>query len=389
MPRVLIAGAGLSGCTVAHRLATVHGIESVVCERSSVPGGLIRSEHLEGVLYEPHGSHIFHTDDDEVWSLATAMTPFRDYRHQVAIQVCGGLYSWPILRSDIERQPDAERVLAELDARREVDPAERAGATSFEDWCLRIMGPTLYERYVRDYTAKQWGRPASELRASWAPRRVQVRRDDNRDLFLDRHQGWPAGPNGYTDLIDGLLATPGVTLECDRELTLENAQAVMREHGCDALVVTAPLDAFCGDRLGVLGWRGIVVRSVHVPHVELAQDKMVVNYPGLEYPFIRVHETKHASGQECEGTVLGFEFPGAPTRYYPIETPESVALNRAYQALVADRLGRDTFFCGRLASYRYLDMDDCMREGLDTGDLVAAEIGRRGASAPHLLGVTG
>src|SRR4051794_25091441 len=167
MMRVLIVGAGLTGCTVAWRLAQ-EDIDSVLMERADVPGGLVRSEHLEGVLYEPHGSHIFHTEDEEVWRLATAMTPFRPYRHRVDIVVDGGLYNWPILRSDLAAQSRSEEVLAELDARRGVDAAARAQAANFEEWCLELMGPILYERYIRPYTEKQWGRPARELSAAWA-----------------------------------------------------------------------------------------------------------------------------------------------------------------------------------------------------------------------------
>src|SRR5438093_10872930 len=115
--RVLIVGAGLTGCTVAWRLAE-EGIDCVLMERADVPGGLVRSEHMEGVLYEPHGSHIFHTDDEEVWRLASAMVPFRDYRHRVDIVADGKILNWPILLSDIDRQSDAEAIHAQLAERR-------------------------------------------------------------------------------------------------------------------------------------------------------------------------------------------------------------------------------------------------------------------------------
>ena len=108
-PRVLIVGAGLTGCTLAHRLAAA-GVRSTLLERADVPGGLIRSEHLEGVLYEPHGSHIFHTEDREVWELANAMTPFRPYRHRVDIVIEGKLLNWPILVRDIEAQSRSEEI---------------------------------------------------------------------------------------------------------------------------------------------------------------------------------------------------------------------------------------------------------------------------------------
>jgi len=375
MPRVLIVGAGLTGCTLAHRLAR-EGVATTLLERSPVPGGLIRSEHMEGVLYEPHGSHIFHTEDEEIWDLATSMTPFRPYRHRVEIVADGQLLNWPILLSDIERQSRSQEILEQLEERRGVDAERRAAAANFEEWCLDLMGPILYERFIKPYTEKQWGRPARELSAAWAPRRVSVRWDNDPYLFPDAFQGWPAGPNGYTDLIDGLLDDELVELRPNTDVTLESVGAHAADVDADAVVVTAPLDVFCGLRLGALEWRGILVRNVHVPHVEYAQGAMVVNYPGREFPFIRIHETKHASGQQCDGTVLGFEFTNAPTRYYPIETEANKALNARYQDLLrAELMGpRRTFFAGRLANYLYLDMDDCMRQALDTGEEVLAAL---------------
>src|SRR3954471_17478251 len=117
MPRVLIVGAGLTGCTLPHRLSR-EGVESILLERTEVPGGLIRSEHMNGVLYEPHGSHIFHTEDREVWELANALTPFNDYRHRVDILADGKVLNWPILLSDIDRQSNAEDIHAQLQERR-------------------------------------------------------------------------------------------------------------------------------------------------------------------------------------------------------------------------------------------------------------------------------
>src|SRR3954451_471763 len=261
-PHVLIVGAGLTGCTLAHRLAA-DGVRSTLLERAPVPGGLIRSEHLEGVLYEPHGSHIFHTEDREVWDLANAMTPFNDYRHRVDILADGKVLNWPILLSDIDRQSDAEAIHRQLAERKGVDAAARAQAANFEEWCLELMGPVLYERFIRPYTEKQWGRPARELSATWAPRRVSVRWDNDPYLFPDPYQGWPAGPNGYTDLIDGLLDDALTTLHTGVDVTLENL-----ELDADVLVLTCPLDVFCGQRFGELEWRGIQVSPVYVPHVD-------------------------------------------------------------------------------------------------------------------------
>jgi UDP-galactopyranose mutase len=373
-PRVAIIGAGLTGCTVAHALAR-EGVASVLLERASVPGGLIRSELMHGVIYEPHGSHIFHTEDQEVWELANAMTPFRPYRHRVDIIVEGKRLNWPPLLSDVERLADGARIKRELLARRErpLDPELRAKSANFEEWCLELMGPDLYELFIRPYTEKQWGRPARELPARFAPGRVSVRWDDDPYLFPDSFQGWPAGPRGYTDLIDGLLGHDGIEVRTDQDVTLASLDAQLREIEPEAIVLTCPLDVFAGAPFGALEWRGILVRSVHIPHLEYAQGAMVVNYPGHEYPFIRVHETKHASGQKCEGTVLGFEFTGAPTRYYPIESEQNRNLNARYQQHLRDSLDpRALYFAGRLANYVYIDMDDCMRQALDCAAEVLA-----------------
>jgi len=329
---------------------------------------------MNGVLYEPHGSHIFHTEDEEVWELANRMTPFNDYRHRVDINVEGRIFNWPILLSDIEHQSRGDEILAELKEREGVDSESRAAAANFEEWCLELMGPILYERYIRPYTEKQWGRPASELSASWAPRRVSVRWDNDPYLFPDPYQGWPAGPNGYTDLLDNLIDDPRITVRTGADATLANIDEHARREQADLILLTCPLDAFAGECFGHLDWRGIDVRSVYIPHMEYAQGAMVVNYPGKEYPFIRIHETKHASGQQCEGTVLGFEFTGAPSRYYPIELPENRALNDRYRDHIREQIGSDkVYFAGRLANYVYIDMDDCMRQALDeSAELIAA-----------------
>src|SRR4051812_47893598 len=251
MSRVLIVGAGLTGCTLGWRLAQ-EGVESVLLERALVPGGLIRSDHMEGVLYEPQGSHIFHTEDKEVWDLANAMTPFNDYRHRVDIVVEGKVLNWPILLSDIDAQSRSEEIREQLREREGLDAAARAEAANFEEWCLDLMGPILYERYIKPYTEKQWGRPARELSAQWAPRRVSVRWDNDPYLFPDRFQGWPAGANGYTDLIEGLLDDPLIELRTGVDAGLSELA------GSGPVVLTCPLDVLCEERFGPLDWRGIL-----------------------------------------------------------------------------------------------------------------------------------
>jgi UDP-galactopyranose mutase len=373
--RALIVGGGLTGCTLARELAE-QGWHVRIHESSELAGGLVRSATLGGVVYEPHGSHIFHTEDQEVWEYVQRFVPFNDYRHRVDIVIEGKVLNWPMLISDIDKQSDSERIKAELAEREGVDASARAASANFEDWCLELMGPTLYQRYIYPYTKKQWGREPRLLSATWAPRRVQLRRDNDPYLFPDPYQGWPDGKEGYTDLIEGLIAHPSIELVPNSTLDMDSTPAAAADHGSDLIVLTCPLDVFAGNPLGELEWRGIWVQSVHIPYKEFAQGTMCVNYPGLDYPFIRVHETKHASRQQCEGTVLGFEFTGAPTRYYPVPLPENEQLNSDYQEFVSRTLGDATkievAFAGRLANYTYIDMDDCIREALDLSRSILA-----------------
>jgi UDP-galactopyranose mutase len=375
--RALIVGGGLTGCTVARELAD-HGWSVRVHESADQPGGLVRSARMQGVIYEPHGSHIFHTDDRDVWDYVQRFVPFNSYRHRVQIMIEGRLLNWPMLLSDIDAQSNSAQIRSELAERERIDAEARAASANFEDWCLELMGPTLYRRYIYPYTRKQWGREPRELSASWAPRRVQLRRDDDPFLFQDPYQGWPAGDEGYTDLIEGLLAHARIEVVTGSQLDLRAITAATSDHGSDLVVLTCPLDVFAGGVLGELEWRGIHVQNVHIPHMDHAQGAMVVNYPGLEYPFIRIHETKHASGQQCEGTVLGFEFPGAPSRYYPVPLPANEQLNRDYQELVTRELhGLEVAYAGRLANYTYIDMDDCIRQALDlSASILSGELVR-------------
>ena len=373
MPTVLIVGAGLTGCTLAHRLAR-EGVKSVLLERAEVPGGLIRSEHMEGVLYEPHGSHIFHTEDEEVWKLANSMTPFRPYRHRVDIVVEGKVLNWPILLSDIEAQSRSE----EIQARARGAPGRRRRGARAGGQLRGVVpgadGPdplrALHQALHREAVGQAGARAVGE----WAPRRVQVRWDNDPYLFPDPYQGWPAGPNGYTDLIDGLLDDQLIELRTGVDVTLENLEEHAARWTPTRWSSPVPLDVFAGERFGALDWRGIIVRSFHVPHVEYAQGAMVVNYPGFEYPFIRIHETKHASGQKCEGTVLGFEFTERADALLPDRDCRRTGRStRRYQNFLRSEIGAErTYFAGRLANYLYIDMDDCMRQALDAAEDVLA-----------------
>src|SRR3954452_1040813 len=358
-----IVGGGLAGASTAMFLRKA-GIEPVVFERAAVPGGLVRSDRMNGVIYEPSGSHIFHTDDEEVWRIVTGLVPFNGYEHRVQTMVEGRLVRWPIMQEDLEQLsfgPDALAFLAEE------RPVLSPHGVDVETWCLRLMGRDMYEPFVKPYTEKHWGRPPSELAADFAPKRVQVRTDGDDRLFQDRFQGFPDGAQeiGYADLFDRMLE--GVDVRTGTEITLASLHAELERLGSrdapQVVVITAALDEFAAGALGELEWRGLRFEHHYLPDVEHAQERMQVNWPGAEFPWIRTHETKHASAQDVAGTVLSYEFTGAPTRFYPVPgvNGASRALNERYQQLVRDELeplGPRIVFVGRLAQFMYYDQDD-------------------------------
>jgi UDP-galactopyranose mutase len=237
------------------------------------------------------------------------------------------------------------------------------------------MPREVYDDFVAPYTEKQWGRHPSKLAASFAPKRVQVRTDGDKRLFKDRYQGFPDANKGgtYEVLMRQLLGNAKVHGRW--KMTLDRLVEELERHPAawrpDFVTITAPLDDFCRNELGKLEWRGLTFSHKYSePEGGYAQDAMVVNWPARNFPFIRTHETKRASGQRCKGTVLSTEFSGGAGRYYPV--PRADGKNRArnddYMDLIRDRiepLGPTVLITGRLATYRYQDTDEVARDAMD------------------------
>jgi len=369
--RVAVIGAGWSGAVTAERLSA-GGVDVEVFERAPNVGGHSRAETLNGVVYEPNGAHIFHTSNEDVTAYVQRFGLSRPYEHAVKVQVHIGdddtlrLLSWPPQLEELKELPvwaAVEKELADL-------PAEPAGE-DFETFVKSLMGTTLYNLFIRDYTAKQWGRPATELSSSFAPKRVELRDDGYRRLFRDRWEFFPA--EGMNSVIEAVLARSSVT--CGAEMSLKDLAGMQGDF--DAIVVTAPLDRLLG-RDGDLEWRGIHLRSRYVP-VEGPEDTLtaayVVNWPDARYPFTRTVETKHATGQRIRGTVVSEEFPGAPYRHYPVPTVDRryETLNEQYKDEVRAGLERPVYFCGRLANYLYINQDQAIEQGFACSAEVLAD----------------
>lgn len=364
-PSCVIVGGGLTGATSAWVL-TRAGVDVRVLEAEKVVGGHVRNEWMGGVPYEPNGAHIFHTDDAEVWSLATSTVPFVPYEHRVQTRIDGELLSWPIQLDELQRLDEWPRIQRELAAR-----SGHPDDTNFETWCISMMGETLFARFVAGYTAKQWGRPASELSTEFAPKRVELRTDGYRGLFRDRFQGWPEG--GYGMLVEGLLAEADVQL-CTR-VTKNDLDDVAGAN--DPVILTVPLDDFYKESEGELEWRGVRLVPRWYPHELLHQPCTVVNEPDPSVPYTRTVETKHVFRELAaqRGTVVCYEYPGANAKHYPVY--DAAGVNRATQDRYEQRLASENRLivpAGRLARYLYINMDEAMRQGLDAARVVLTSL---------------
>lgn len=364
-PSCVIVGGGLTGATAAWAL-TRAGVAVRLLEADKVVGGHIRNEWLGGVPYEPNGAHIFHTHDAEVWKLATSLVSFVPYVHEVQTRIGERLLSWPIQMDELLTLDEWPRIRTELDTR-----PNHPDDTNFETWCVSIMGETLYSLYIAGYTEKQWGRPAAELSTEFAPKRVELRTDGHRGLFRDPFQGWPTG--GYGPLVEALLA--GSEIELCTSITRADLDDVANPD--EPVILTCPLDDFYEGSEGELEWRGVRLVPKWVPDHRLYQPCTVVNEPDASVPHTRTVETKHVFPDlaDLPGTVVCFEYPGAPAKHYPVY--DAAGVNRATQERYERRLameGRSLIPAGRLARYLYINMDEAMRQGLNAARRVLTSL---------------
>jgi len=375
MRLIAVVGAGWTG-SVAGRLLAEAGFSVEVLEKTGVVGGHSRAETMNGVVYEPNGAHIFHTSNAAVNSFVNAHGLTRPYDHKVLTEVYlspddddreSRLLSWPPQVSELRELPiwpSVERELASL-------PPQPAG-DNFEDYVVSMMGRTLYDLFIKDYTVKQWGRPATELSTRFAPKRVELRHDGHRGLFRDRWQYFP--PNGVNEVIESVLSAVAVTLHS--EITVDDADGLAQSY--DAVIITAALDDFAR-RPGELEWRGVEMVSRYRPTDDLRgvlTPAYVTNRPSARVPHTRTVETKHATGQQIGGTVVSEEMPGVPRRHYPVLTADGA--NERRNAELADEIAAcfdiPVYFAGRLATYRYINQDEAIADAMAVAERVAADL---------------
>ncbi len=350
----LIVGAGFAGAVLAERLAADAGKRILLIDRRPHIGGNAYDQlDAAGILIHPYGPHIFHTNSAAIVSYLSRFTAWRPYEHRVLAEVRGQLLPMPINRTTINGFFGTALADHEVEAFLQSKAAHPGAIRTSADVVLSKVGHELYEAFFQGYTRKQWGLDPSELDKS-VTSRVPTRTDDDDRYFTDQFQQMPL--HGYTKMFEAMLDHPNITCMTDTEYTSVDRDLY------DRLIFTGPIDEFFDHRFGKLPYRSLQFK--HETHdTQQFQQVGVVNYPAQDVPHTRITEFKHLTGQAHASTSTCHEFPSAEgDPYYPVPRPENAALYLQYQALADATPG--VTFVGRLATYRYYNMDQVVGQAL-------------------------
>lgn len=362
----LIVGAGFSGSVLAERLAHLNQRVLLIERRNHIGGNAYDHTDASGIMVHRYGPHIFHTNSKDVFEYLSRFTRWRPYEHRVLTSVDGQLLPIPINLDTINRlygtQFDSFQ-LQEFFAK-VAEPVEVCRTS--EDVVVSKVGRELYKKFVQNYTRKQWGLDPSELDASVLARiPIRFNRDDR--YFTDRYQAMPL--HGYTRLFENMLDHPNIKLLLNT--SFEEIEGIVPYR---RIIYTGPVDAWFDYRYGKLPYRSL--RFEFKEHdVARAQPAAVVNYPN-EHAWTRITEFKYLTGQEHPRSTTVTEYPEAEgDPYYPVPTAEAAALCKRYSELVEQT--PDVYFVGRLATYRYYNMDQCVAQALSVFSRIARQMGVR------------
>jgi UDP-galactopyranose mutase len=356
----LIVGAGFAGSVLAERLASQHGARVLLIDRREHVGGNAYDEPNEaGILYHKYGPHIFHTNSDAVVDHLSQFTKWRPYEHRVRAFVRGQLMPIPINRTtintlyglDLKSEEEAAAFLASR-----AEPVENIQTS--EDVVINAVGRELYELFFRGYTRKQWGLDPSELDKQ-VTSRIPTRTNTDDRYFTDSFQAMPL--HGYTAMFTAMLDHPLI----DKALGTDFRDMRGKAHElANHIIYTGPIDEYFDFRFGKLPYRSLKFDHRTLDK-EWHQPVAVCNYPDPDVPYTRISEYKHLTGQKLPRTTITYEYPSAEgDPYYPIPRAENQALYKKYETL-ADTTSNVTFV-GRLATYRYYNMDQIVGQALAT-----------------------
>jgi UDP-galactopyranose mutase len=352
----LVVGAGFAGCVLAERLARGSGKNILICDKRAHVGGNAHDHYNEdGILVHKYGPHIFHTNSHEVFEYLSRFTEWRPYEHRVQASVDGMTLPIPINLDTLNRlygmnltSAQAEQFLASV-----AEPKENI--LTSEDVVVSKIGRQLYEKFFRGYTRKQWGMDPSEL-DSCVIARVPVRTNRDDRYFTDTYQVMPQ--HGFTRMFERMLDHPNIKILLNADYRELTADIAFRE-----MIYTGPVDEFFDYRFGKLPYRSLTFKH-ETKECEVYQPAPVVNYPNGQ-AYTRITEFKYLTGQRHPKTSIVFEFPGAEgDPYYPVPTKKNAELYAKYKELADATPG--VHFVGRLATYKYYNMDQVTAQALTT-----------------------
>jgi UDP-galactopyranose mutase len=353
---VLVVGAGFAGSVMAERLAAGSGKSVLVIDkREHIAGNAYDHHDAAGIMVHKYGPHIFHTNSRDILDYLSRFTGWRDYEHRVLATVDGKLVPMPINRTTLNQLYGLNLATDEAAAAYLRSVAVDVDEIRISrDTVVAQVGEDLYAKFFEGYTRKQWGVDPSELDKSVAAR-VPARTNTDDRYFTDTFQCMP--DKGYTAMFRGMLNHPQIEV-----MTGHSFADLPDEVSWDHLVWTGPIDEYFGHRLGHLPYRSL--RFEHQTlRTEQVQPVAVVNFPDIAVPYTRITEYKHLTGQQAPVTSITREYPadeGDP--YYPVPNPAAQDMYRSYAALA--RECQDVTFVGRLATYRYYNMDQIVGQAL-------------------------
>lgn len=352
----LIVGAGFAGSVLAERLASQAGKKVLILDkRNHIGGNAYDYYNADGILIHKYGPHIFHTNSKDVFEYLSAFTEWRPYEHRVLASVDGQLVPIPINLNTINQlyglNLNSSQVENFFASRAEVVKQVRTS----EDVVVSKVGRELYEKFFRGYTRKQWDLDPSELDAS-VTARVPTRTNKDDRYFTDTYQAMPL--HGYSVMFQNMLSHPNIKVMLNTDYK-EVIDMIPYKH----LIYTGPIDAYFDYCFGKLPYRSLEFKFETV-NKEYFQPTGTVNYPN-EQLYTRITDFKYLTGQNHPQTAIVYEYPRAEgDPYYPVPRPENAEVYKKYQQLAATMT--NTYFVGRLATYKYYNMDQVVAQALTT-----------------------
>ena len=355
----LIVGAGLYGAVCAHEL-TKKGKKVLVIDKRNHIAGNVYTENVEDINVHKYGAHIFHTSDKEIWNYVNQFAEFNNYINSPVARYKNELYNLPFnmntftkLWPDVFTPEDAQKRIEEEKKESHVENPK-----NLEEQAISLIGKTIFEKLVKGYTEKQWGKRCEELPA-FIIKRLPVRFTFDNNYFNDRYQGIPIG--GYTAMVEKMLEGSEVVLNCD---FFDKKEELLAQ--CDKVIYTGPIDKYFDYCYGPLEYRSVRFET-EVLDKPSFQGNAVVNYTEYEVPYTRIIEHKFFEFGTQPKTIISKEYSSAwnvnEEPYYPINDEKNTALYEKYKAL-ADK-EKNVVFGGRLGQYKYYDMHNVVKVALE------------------------